>query len=80
MAGNLEGAECQLGPWLEDLHRTHPEKPARALWQTVYRETIEGYDTLNEVEKKGAAEELRARVRWRRRGRKRSRIGRKTVV
>ena len=22
MAGNLEGAECQLGPWLEDLHRT----------------------------------------------------------
>jgi hypothetical protein len=65
---------------LEDLQRTHPREPARALWQTVYRETIEGFDTLNEVEKRGAAEELRARVRWRRRGRKRSRKMRKIPV
>jgi hypothetical protein len=65
---------------LDDLRRTHPGEPPRVLWRNIYRQAIEAYDSLDKLAKRAAEQELRDRVRWRRRARKRSQIRRKIHV
>jgi hypothetical protein len=56
----------------DELRLRHPSEPARILWRDIYRHAIEAYDDLNEPERRAAEQELRDRVRWRRRARKRA--------
>jgi hypothetical protein len=51
----------------DELRRRHPDEPARVLWRRVYRETIEGYDSLDKLARRDAEQQLRLRVQWRRR-------------
>jgi hypothetical protein len=60
---------CQM---LAELGRLHPGEPARILWPGIYREVIEGYALLSKPERRAAAQELRDRVRWRRRAQRRA--------
>ena len=57
---------------MNELHREHPRVPYRNLWKIIYPATIAGYDQLNKPEKRAARHNLRERVRWRRRDRKRA--------
>jgi hypothetical protein len=57
---------------LHELRRTHPEETPRALWQMVYPIAIQNYESLSKLEKRLVRQELRNRVRWRRRARKRA--------
>jgi hypothetical protein len=50
---------------------TEPMKSLRALWRRFYPTVIQNYESLGKLEKQLARQELRSRVRWRRRARKR---------
>jgi hypothetical protein len=52
---------------LDELRRRHPGKSHRWRWKRVYPAVIQNYDSMNKVERRGAQQELRDRVRWRRR-------------
>ena len=56
---------------LNELRHMHPGEPSRALWRRVYPAVIQNYGSLSKLEKQLARQELRSRVRWRRRARKR---------
>jgi hypothetical protein len=55
---------------LNELHQMLPGEPYHSLWQNIYPACIEGHDSLNKLEKRAAEQELRDRVRWRRRARR----------
>jgi hypothetical protein len=65
---------------LDELRHAHPGKPARILWRSIYPVVIQDFYSLDKVERRAAQQELRDRTRWRRWGRRRSRIGRKMGV
>ena len=52
---------------LDELHALYPEEPYRSVWQRIYPVVIAGHDAMNKLEKLTARQELRERVRWRRR-------------
>jgi hypothetical protein len=56
-----------------ELRRLHPDEPEDVLWQSIYCQIFPGYDSLNAPDRR-AAEELRNRVRWRRRARRRTQM------
>jgi hypothetical protein len=57
---------------MNKLRREQPGVPYRHLWQRVYPVAISGYRQLDKLEKRAARHDLRERVRWRRRDRKRA--------
>jgi hypothetical protein len=60
-------AECLL----KDLQRRYPGKSSRGLWKHIYPVAIVRYNELGNLEKRIERENLRNRLRWRRRDRKR---------
>jgi len=60
-------AECML----KDLQRRYPGNSSRSPWKRIYPVAIVRYNELGKLEKRIERENLRNRVRWRRRDRKR---------
>jgi hypothetical protein len=54
-----------------EIRGMYPTESPRALWRRVYPAAIENYESLGKLEKQAARQELRSRVRWRQRARKR---------
>jgi hypothetical protein len=63
-------AVTRAAKMLDELRRLHPGKPSRDLWRRIYPAVIEGYDSMNKLERRDAARELCRRVGWRRRARR----------
>jgi hypothetical protein len=56
---------------LARFRREYPSERAELLWRRVYALAIPNYDAMSEVEQLDARQQLRERVRWRRRRRRR---------
>jgi hypothetical protein len=56
----------------DELHRMYPGEPYRLLWRRIYPAVIEGYDSMNKLDRRDAEQELCRRVGWRRRARRRA--------
>ena len=52
------------------LRREFPEASPRQLWRQIYPRVIEGWATMSELERRGARDQLRERIAWRRRKRR----------
>jgi len=65
---------------LTELHRQHPDVPYPALWKPIYPVAIVGYGKLSKLEKRAAKNDIRQRVRWRRRDRKRRALRRARIA
>jgi hypothetical protein len=51
------------------LRRESPQQSPRQLWSQVYPRVIERWDTMSELDRRGARDQLRERIAWRRRKR-----------
>jgi hypothetical protein len=52
---------------LHQLRRQYPQDQSAELWKRVYPAVILGYGSMSAIEQKTVREQLRERVRWRRR-------------
>jgi hypothetical protein len=58
--------------------RMHPTERPELLWRRVYPLAIPNYETMSDIEQLNARQQLRERVKWRRRGRNRVPPGNKS--